>query len=71
STDLVHHDAFVHQLVEGLQPTKKPVYKHVFASNQDRYIAVLPKYNTLPNHLAYTTEQVLADTLRTTTPKKR
>ncbi|MGB0280490.1 MAG: sugar nucleotide-binding protein [Flavobacteriaceae bacterium] len=71
SNDLVHHDAFVHQLVEGLQPTKKPVYKHVFASNQDRYIAVLPKYNTLPNHLAHTTEQVLADTLRTTTPKKR
>jgi dTDP-4-dehydrorhamnose reductase len=71
SYDLIHHDAFVYQLVEGLQPRKKPVYKHVFASNQDRYIAVLPKYNNLPNHLAYNTEQVLADTLRTNSPKTK
>jgi dTDP-4-dehydrorhamnose reductase len=65
STDLIHHDEFVAQLVAGLQLQKKPVYKHVFASNQDRYIAVLPKYNALPKHLNYTTAQVLEDTLKT------
>jgi dTDP-4-dehydrorhamnose reductase len=71
SKDLVHHDAFVHQLVEGLQPTKKPIYTHVFASNKDRYIAVLPKFNNLPKHLNYTHEDVLKDTLRTEIIKKR
>lgn len=65
SVDLVHHNEFISQLVTGLNAPKKPVYKHVFASNTDRYIAALPKYNNLPKHLHYTTEQVLQDTLRT------
>lgn len=65
SKDLIHHDEFIAQLVTGLHLQKKPVYKHVFASNQDRYIAVLPKTNTLPKHLSYTAEQVAADTLKT------
>lgn len=65
STDLIHHDAFIEQLVDGLKTNKKPVYKHVFASNKDRYIAVLPKYNKLPHHLSYTAEDVVQDTLKT------
>jgi len=71
SKDLVHHDAFIQQVVEGLDPNKKPVYKHVFASNVDRYIAVLPKYNNLPKHLGYTYEDVLQETLKTKTPKTK
>lgn len=66
SVDLIHHDEFIEQLVAGLQPPKKAVYKHVFASNRDRYIAVLPKFNTLPSHFQYTTLQVLENTLKTT-----
>lgn len=71
SKDLVHHDAFIDQLVKGLQPTKKPVYKHVFASNVDRYIAVLPKYNNLPKHLSYTHEDVVQESLKTQTKKSK
>jgi dTDP-4-dehydrorhamnose reductase len=64
SKDLIHHDEFITQLVAGLQFKQKPIYKHVFASNTDRYIAVLPKYNSLPKHLSYTTTEVLQDTLK-------
>lgn len=71
STDLIHHDEFIAQLAAGLPSVKKPVYKHIFASNIDRYIAVLPKYNTLPKHLRYTAEQVLQNTLGSILPNKR
>lgn len=71
SKDLVHHDVFIHQLVKGLKTAKKPVYKHVFASNIDRYIAVLPKYNNLPKHLNYTNEDVLEETLKSQIPKTK
>lgn len=69
STDLIHHDEFIHQLTDGLELSKKPKYKHVFASNADRYIAVLPKYNNLPKHLSYTKTDVIKNTLRMNTKK--
>ena len=64
STDLTHHDEFIFQLVDGLHVKEKPIYKHVYASNHDRYIVALPKDNTLPKHLSYRCEEVLAETLR-------
>lgn len=71
SSDLIHHDEFIAQLVAGLKLSKKPCYTHVYASNIDRYIAVLPKYNTLPKHLHYTSEAVLQNCLGIITPDKR
>ena len=70
SNDLIHHDEFIAQLVEGLKLPKKPCYTHVYASNIDRYIAVLPKYNSLPKHLRYTSEAVLQNCLGIITPGK-
>jgi dTDP-4-dehydrorhamnose reductase len=64
STDLTHHDEFIFQLVDGLHVKEKPIYKHVYASNHDRYIVALTKDNTLPKHLSYRCEEVLAETLR-------
>lgn len=64
SSDLIHHDEFIQTLVERLSLPNKVIYKHVFASNQDRYIAVLPKYNALPQHLSYTTAQVVENTIK-------
>ena len=60
STDLVHHDEFIKELMELLsdQPAK---YKHVYTTNEDRYLAVLPKYNKLPKHLQITSETVLTE----------
>ena len=70
SNDLIHHDEFIAQLVKGLKLPKKPFYTHVYASNIDRYIAVLPKYNSLPKHLRYTSEAVLQNCLGIITPGK-
>lgn len=60
STDLVHHDEFIKRITNIL--TFKTVkYKHVFTTNQDRYLAVLPKFNKLPKHLQITSTEVLKD----------
>ena len=50
SKDLVHHDEFIKDLVSKIG-AKNPRYKLVYTTNDDRYLAVLPKENTLPKHL--------------------
>ena len=70
SNDLIHHDEFIAQLVDGLKLSKNPCYTHVYASNIDRYIAVLPKYNKLPKYLQYTSQAVLQNCLGIITPGK-
>jgi dTDP-4-dehydrorhamnose reductase len=58
STDLVHHDEFMKSLIP-IVTDKKVVLKHVYTTNEDRYLAVLPKFNKLPKHLQITSENVL------------
>lgn len=58
STDLVHHDDFVKDMLPYISKTHVQL-KHVYTSNEDRYLAVLPKYNTLPKHLQVTSHNVL------------
>ena len=70
STDLIHHNDFVKQLTDGLGFKKKPILKHVYASNKDRYIAVLPKYNKLPKHLSYNCTEVVKNSCKKNTNKK-
>jgi len=60
SIDLVHHDEFVKDIVHMVS-TNNVVYKHVFTTNEDRYLAVLPKYNKLPKHLQITSAEVLKE----------
>ena len=50
STDLVHHDDFIKDVVQSLGDFK-PVYKQVYTTNDERYLAVLPKLNMLPKNL--------------------
>lgn len=50
STDLVHHDDFIKDVVKSLGDFK-PVYKQVYTTNDERYLAVLPKLNMLPKNL--------------------
>ena len=59
STDLIHHKEFVHELVIMLDLNRKPMYKNVYTSNADRYLAVLPRDNKLPKHLQITNEGVV------------
>ncbi|WP_426430299.1 sugar nucleotide-binding protein [Winogradskyella sp. HB-48] len=60
STDLVHHDEFVKQILQAISP-EKVLLKHVYTTNDDRYLAVLPKFNKLPKHLQITSDKVLEE----------
>jgi len=60
STDLVHHDDFIKEITT-LLTKEKVILTHVYTTNEDRYLAVLPKYNKLPKHLQITSEVVLEE----------
>ncbi len=60
SIDLVHHDDFFKDIVHAVS-TNNVVYKRVYTTNEDRYLAVLPKYNKLPKHLQITSAEVLKE----------
>ena len=60
STDLVHHDDFIKELSQKL--FLNPVsFKRVYTTNEERYLAVLPKYNLLPKHLQITSDKVIEE----------
>ncbi len=58
STDLVHHEDFIKDLVERIENVS-PIYKRVFTTNDDRYLAVLPKDNKLPKNLQFTYQDII------------
>ena len=58
STDLVHHDDFIKDVIKSLGDFK-PVYKHVYTTNDERYLAVLPKHNLLPKNLQIKSTDVI------------
>lgn len=60
STDLVHHDEFIKDIIATITKVKIPL-KHVYTTNEDRYLAVLPKYNKLPKHLQITSIKVIQE----------
>ena len=60
SVDLVHHDEFIKEIVTTLN-NHKPTYKLVFTTNDDRYLAVLPKDNLLPKHLQLYSKEILEE----------
>ncbi|NOY47805.1 MAG: sugar nucleotide-binding protein [Chlorobi bacterium] len=59
SKDLVHHDDFIKEIINKLG-NYKPVFKHVYTTNDDRYLAVLPKDNVLPKHLQLMSQEILS-----------
>ncbi len=62
SNDLVHHNDFIKELVESFELNGKLVtYKNVYTTNDDRYLAVLPKYNLLPKHLQLLSNQIVSE----------
>lgn len=60
SSDLVHHDDFIKDMVRHLK-LKKPKFKFVFTTNDIRYLAVLPKYNLMPSHLQFESQSIFDD----------
>lgn len=59
SSDLVHHNDFIKELVNVIDLKDKARYKQVYTTNNDRYLAALPKFNILPKHLNVLSQDVL------------
>lgn len=60
STDLVHHDEFILEIIETLG-FQNALLKNVYTTNDDRYLAVLPKYNLLPKHLQFVSKDFITE----------
>ena len=58
STDLIYHLDLIKEICDALQ-FDEPIFKKVYNSNNDRYLAVLPKDNILPENLQIKTNQVI------------
>ena len=58
SSDLVHHDDFIKEIIKSLGDYKA-LLKQVYTTNDDRYLAVLPKYNLLPKNLHLQSQDIL------------
>ena len=60
SNDLVHHDDFFKEIVNTIA-LKDTIFKNVYTTNDERYLAVLPKKNMLPKHLQLVSQDVLSE----------
>lgn len=58
SVDLIYHLDLIKEICDILE-LDDPSFKQVYDSNNDRYLAVLPKDNKLPKYLQTTTQQVI------------
>jgi len=58
SQDLVHHEDFIREVVDRIG-TFNPIYKRVYTTNQERYLAVLPKKNLLPKNLRIRYQEII------------
>lgn len=58
SSDLTHQKDFIEDICKGLG-FENPLFKNVYDSNYDRFLAVLPKDNKLPKNLEITIGQVV------------
>ncbi|PNQ72381.1 dTDP-4-dehydrorhamnose reductase [Hanstruepera neustonica] len=60
SQDLVHHETFIEEIIESLG-VKNAILKRVYTTNDDRYLAVLPKEHLLPKHLQLQSKETLKE----------
>ncbi len=58
SHDLVHHEDFIKEVVDRIGDFN-PIYKRVFTTNDERYLAVLPKDNKLPKNLQTAYQEII------------
>ena len=58
SYDLVHHEDFIKDVIKKLG-NYHPVLKKVYTTNDDRYLAALPKFNRLPKNLNFSFQEVI------------
>lgn len=63
SSDLVHHGELISDICAKLG-LENPLLKNVYSSNNDRFLALLPKDNLLPKNLQISIKQVIEDCVR-------
>lgn len=60
SSNLVHHEEFIQEILKRVG-NFNPLFKRVFTTNEERYMAVLPKENKLPKNYQVTYEEIIND----------
>lgn len=60
SQDLVHHESFIEEILDSLG-AKNAILKRVYTTNDNRYLAVLPKEHLLPKHLQLQSKETLKE----------
>lgn len=63
SNDLMHHNDFIKDIVKHLKGNP-PIYKDVYTTNEDRYLAAMPKNNLLPKNLQIHSEDVILKSVK-------
>lgn len=58
SSDLVHHEDFIKEVLERVG-TFNPIIKRVYTTNENRFLAVLPKSNLLPKNLRFSYQEII------------
>lgn len=58
SSDLIQHEEFIKDLIQRMG-NYHPILKRVYTTNEDRYLAVLPKINLLPKNLRVSYQEIL------------
>src|SRR5690554_1629628 len=60
SNDMIHHEELFKEITSKIRD-KMPIFKTVFSSNEDRYNALLPKYNRLLKTYQITIAEVIEE----------
>lgn len=58
STDLIHHEDFIKDIIKRMG-NYHPLIKRVYTTNEDRYLAALPKDHMLPKNLMITSQEII------------
>lgn len=58
SNDIIHHDELFKEITQKLS-SDFPIFKNVYTSNDDRYGAILPRYNRLPKAYQITIDDIV------------
>ncbi|MEZ4811351.1 MAG: sugar nucleotide-binding protein [Allomuricauda sp.] len=58
SVDLIQHEEFIKEVVHKMG-NYHPIFKRVFTTNEDRYLAALPKDNKLPKNLQVNYQEII------------
>jgi len=58
SYDLVHHEDFIKEIMERIG-SFNPIFKRVFTTNEERFLAVLPRDHQLPKNLRTSYQEII------------